>query len=80
MALDHALLKILACPVDKGSLLYFDDERLLYNPRLRRRYPIRGNVPVMLADQAETVSDAEHSRLLHRASSGAAVPTQSALS
>lgn len=75
MALENALLKILVCPVDKGSLLYFDDERLLYNPRLRRRYPIRGGVPVMLADQAETATDEEHSRLLGRASGGQAVLT-----
>lgn len=79
MALEQALLKILVCPVDKGGLLYFDDERLLYNPRLRRRYRISDDVPVLLAHQAETVSDDEHSRLLTRASSGAAVPTQPAL-
>ena len=63
MALEHALLKILVCPVDKGGLLYYDDEMALYNPRLRRRYPIRNDVPVLLAQDAETVSAAEHSRL-----------------
>lgn len=77
MALEKALLKILACPVDKGSLLYFDDERALYNPRLRRRYPITNNVPMMLAQEAETVNSDEHSRLLRRASAGAAVQTLS---
>lgn len=76
MALEQALLKILVCPVDKGSLLYFDDERLLYNPRLRRRYEVAGDVPVLLADEADTVSEAEHSRLLRRAGTGAAVPTR----
>jgi uncharacterized protein len=77
MALEQALLKILACPVDKGRLLYFDDEMTLYNPRLRRRYPIKDNVPVLLAQQAETVSAEEHSRLLHRARIGQAVTTAS---
>lgn len=76
MALEQALLKILACPVDKGALLYFDDEMVLYNPRLRRLYRINDNVPEMLAHEAETVSSEEHSRLLHRASSGLAVETQ----
>ena len=45
MALDAQLLEILACPEDKGPLLYFPDEDALYNPRLRRRYPIREDIP-----------------------------------
>ena len=36
MALDSKLLEILACPEDKGPLLYFVDEDTLYNPRLKR--------------------------------------------
>ncbi len=35
MALDAQLLEILACPDDKGPLLYFEDEDTLYNPRLQ---------------------------------------------
>jgi uncharacterized protein YbaR (Trm112 family) len=70
--LEQALLDILVCPVDKGSLLYFDDENLLYNPRLRRRYQIRDAIPVMLAHEAETVSDEEHARLLRLAADCAA--------
>ena len=53
MALDPKLLEILACPEDKGPLLYFVDEDSLYNPRLRRRYAIRDDIPVMLIDEAE---------------------------
>jgi uncharacterized protein len=75
LALEEALLKILVCPVDKGSLLYFDDERSLYNPRLRRRYRVDDGVPRMLTQQAEAVSAEEHSRLLLRAAAGDAVPT-----
>ncbi|HKH88365.1 MAG TPA: Trm112 family protein [Acidimicrobiales bacterium] len=63
MALDPLLLEILACPEDKGPLLYFEDEDTLYNPRLRRRYRILDGIPVMLVDEAETVSEDEHSRL-----------------
>lgn len=75
MALEEPLLKILACPVDKGSLLYFDEESTLYNPRLRRRYPISNGVPLMMAQHAETVSNDEHARLLWLASAGGAVQT-----
>jgi uncharacterized protein len=77
VALDRALLRILACPVDKGGLLYFEDELALYNPRLRRRYTITGGVPVLLAQEATTVSDDEHLRLMRRADLGRAVTTQS---
>jgi uncharacterized protein YbaR (Trm112 family) len=67
MALDPKLLEILACPEDKGSLLYFASEQALYNPRLKRRYEIRDDIPVMLVDEATTVDDAEHDRLLAKA-------------
>ena len=55
MALDPQLLEILACPDDKGPLLYFVDEDALYNPRLKRRYDIRDDIPVMLIDEATRV-------------------------
>jgi uncharacterized protein YbaR (Trm112 family) len=64
MALDAQLLEILACPEDKGPLLYFEDEQSLYNPRLRKRYRIQDDIPIMLIDEAESVDDAEHERLL----------------
>jgi uncharacterized protein YbaR (Trm112 family) len=67
MALDPQLLALLACPEDKGPLLYFADEEALYNPRLRRRYRIVDGIPVMLVDEAEAVSDEEHARLLAKA-------------
>jgi uncharacterized protein YbaR (Trm112 family) len=75
MALDPQLLEILACPEDKGPLLYFVDEDTLYNPRLRRRYPIREDIPIMLIDEAETVDDAEHERLLAKAEADGISPT-----
>jgi uncharacterized protein YbaR (Trm112 family) len=64
MALDPALLEILACPEDKGPLYYLEGESLLYNPRLRRRYDIRDGIPVMLIPESTTVDDAEHERLM----------------
>ena len=55
MTLDPKLLEILACPEDKGPLLWFADEEALYNPRLRRRYAVRDGIPVMLIDEAEGI-------------------------
>jgi uncharacterized protein YbaR (Trm112 family) len=70
MALDPLLLEVLACPEDKGPLLYFADEDRLYNPRLQRSYTIREGIPVMLIDEATTVDDAEHDRLMMKAAGG----------
>jgi uncharacterized protein YbaR (Trm112 family) len=75
MALDQQLLDILACPEDKGPLLYFADEESLYNPRLKRRYAIRDDIPIMLVDEAETVDDAEHARLMAKAEAEGIHPT-----
>jgi uncharacterized protein YbaR (Trm112 family) len=75
MALDPQLLEILACPEDKGPLLYFEDEQALYNPRLKRRYAVRDDIPIMLIDEAETVEDGEHQRLVERAEREGIRPT-----
>ena len=75
MPLNPDLLEILACPEDKGPLLYFADEESLYNPRLRRRYRIQEGIPVMLVDEAESVDDEEHERLLAKAEAEGITPT-----
>ena len=75
MALDPKLLEILACPDDKGPLLYFADEDALYNPRLHRRYAVRDDIPIMLIDEAESLDDAEHDRLLAKAAADGVKPT-----
>ncbi len=75
MALDPRLLEILACPEDKGPLLYLQDEDALYNPRLKRRYDVRDDIPVMLVDEATAVDDAEHERIMAKARSEGLTPT-----
>jgi uncharacterized protein len=66
-SLDPLLLEILACPEDKGPLLYFADEASLYNPRLHRRYAISDGIPDMLIEDSETVPPEEHERLMAKA-------------
>ncbi|MGH9188575.1 MAG: Trm112 family protein [Acidimicrobiales bacterium] len=75
MSLDPKLLEILACPDDKGPLLYFAEEQSLYNPRLKRRYAVRDDIPIMLLDEAETVADEEHDRLVAKAEAEGITPT-----
>lgn len=71
MALDEKLLDILVCPQDRGPLLLIGDE-YLYNPRLRRAYRIDDGIPVLLVDEAVEITDeAEHQRMLDRASGDA---------
>ncbi|WP_228979005.1 Trm112 family protein [Streptomyces sp. DH12] len=54
---DNPLLKILACPLDKGPLILDEIGGALYNPRLRRRYPIVDGIPQLLPSSG--VPDAE---------------------
>ena len=77
MALDPKLLEILACPKDKGPLLYFSDEECLYNPRLKMRYRITDDIPVMLIDEADVVDDDEAKRLEAKAASEGIAPNWS---
>ena len=67
MSLDPLLLDVLACPEDKGPLLWFEDEEILYNPRLHRSYAVLDGVPVLLIDDAAAVGDSEHERLMVKA-------------
>ena len=78
MTLDPLLIEVLACPEDKGPLLYFDDEQLLFNSRLHRTYPVRDGIPVMLIDEATSVGAAEVARLVAKAAAGGAVSTSAA--
>ena len=70
MPLDSLLLEVLACPVDKGPLLWFEDEGLLYNPRLHKSYAVRDGIPVMLVDESTDVDAAEDERLMAKAAAG----------
>ncbi len=63
MSLNTALLAILACPEDKGPLYYIESEQVLYNPRLQRTYAIRDDIPVMLVEEATTLTAEQDARL-----------------
>ena len=73
--LNPQLLSILACPQDKGPLYFIADEDALYNPRLHRRYDVRDGIPVMLIDEATTLDDAEHQRIMAKVAAQKIAPT-----
>lgn len=66
MPVDPGLLEILRCPADRGPLHYLVDDAMLYNPRLRRCYPVRSGIPIMIIDEARSVDNAEHDRIMAR--------------
>ena len=73
--LDPRLLEVLACPEDKGPLWYIESEELLYNPRLKRAYPVVAGIPVMLIGESRPVDEAGHARLMGLVESRGIKPT-----
>ncbi len=64
--MNKRLLDILVCPVTKSPLLYDEERQELISLPARLAYPIRDDIPVMLAEDARTISLEEHDRLRRR--------------
>jgi uncharacterized protein YbaR (Trm112 family) len=60
--MDKKLLDILVCPVCKGPLTYRKEARELICYPCRLAYPIRDDIPVMLPEEARTLSAEEERR------------------
>ena len=61
--IDKKLLDILVCPVTKGPLIYDKEKQELISKSARLAYPIRDGIPVMLEDEARTLSQEEYEKL-----------------
>ena len=61
--LDKRLLELLVCPVTKGPLVWKPEQQELWCRASRLAYPVRDGVPVMLEEEARTLSDAELEQL-----------------
>ena len=59
--MDKRLLDILVCPVTKGKLIKQDDE--LWSRQAALAFPIRDGIPVMLEQEARTLSSEEIAEL-----------------
>jgi uncharacterized protein YbaR (Trm112 family) len=57
--MDKRLLDILVCPVTKGPLIFDKDKGELISRAARLAYPIRDGIPVMLEEEARTLSEEE---------------------
>lgn len=49
----------MVCPVTKGPLIYNKDKQELVSKSARLAYPIRDNIPVMLEEEARTLTQEE---------------------
>ncbi len=56
---DRRLLGILVCPQTKGPLVYNAEAGELISKKAGLAYPIRDGVPIMLIEEARTLSDEE---------------------
>ncbi len=59
---DPKLIEILVCPLTKGPLTYDRAAQELVSAQAGLAYPIRDGIPIMLADEARTLSDEEKAK------------------
>ena len=64
--MDAKLLELLVCPVTKGHLDHDRDRSELVSRSARLAYPIRDGIPILLEDEARTLTDEELDRLPRR--------------
>lgn len=57
MAISKELLEILACPVCKEEVRLTPDQKGLKCIKCHRVYPIKDDIPIMLADEATIQED-----------------------
>ncbi len=57
--MDTKLLELLVCPVTKGPLEYNREKQELISRSARLAYPVRDGLPVLLENEARTLTDEE---------------------
>lgn len=61
--LDPKLLEILVCPQTKGPLVYRKEANELLSKKARLAFPIRDGIPIMLVEEARTLTEDEANAL-----------------
>ena len=57
--MDTKLLELLVCPVTKGPLDYDREKQELVSHSARLAYPVRDGLPILLENEARTLTDEE---------------------
>jgi len=58
-AMDTKLLELIVCPITKGRLEFDREKQELISRSARLAYPVRDGIPILLENEARTLSDAE---------------------
>ena len=61
--MDTKLLDLLVCPVTKGPLNFDRERQELLSRSARLAYPVRNGIPILLENEARTLSDEEIAKL-----------------
>lgn len=61
-SMDTKLLELLVCPVTKGPLTWDAEKKELVSRSARLAYPVRDGIPVLLENEARTLTDEELER------------------
>jgi len=64
--METKLLELLVCPVTKGPLDLQREMQELWSRSARLAYPIRNGIPILLENEARTLSDEELEQLKPR--------------
>jgi uncharacterized protein YbaR (Trm112 family) len=57
--MDTKLLELIVCPVTKGPLEFDREKQELISRSARLAYPVRDGIPILLENEARTLTDAE---------------------
>ena len=52
-------MELLVCPVTKGRLEFDREKQELISRSARLAYPVRDGIPILLEEEARTLTDAE---------------------
>lgn len=62
--LDQRLLEVLRCPACKGEVKPLADKWLVcQNPKCKRKYPVRDDLPIMLIEEGDKYVDVSEQEL-----------------
>ncbi len=61
--MDTKLLELLVCPLTKGPLNFDRERQELLSRSARLAYPVRNGIPILLENEARTLSDEEIAKL-----------------
>jgi len=57
--MDTKQLELIVCPITKGRLEFDREKQELISRSARLAYPVRDGIPILLENEARTLSDAE---------------------